>query len=72
MKPRVTYSDFLASRDAWGEAFARVKAIGEGSKLGAWEILWIHEGPPDWVQLKLGRQKRMVRRGDVLLIELTK
>lgn len=72
MKPRVQYSAFLASRDAWGEAFARVKAMGEGSKLGAWTVTWIHEGPPDWVQLKLGREKRMCRRGDPLLIELTK
>ena len=71
MKPRVAYLDFLAGQDSWGQAFARVKELGEGAKLGEWQILWIHT-EPDWVQLKSKLGKRMVRRGDPLLIELTK
>lgn len=68
MKPRVSYSAVFGS--AWDKAFAKVKELGEGKTLGDWRIAWVHEDP-NWVQLTRKREKRMVRRGDSLLIELT-
>ena len=64
-KPKISYGEFR-----WMQAFEKIKALGEGSNVGGWEIFWIHEDP-HWVQLKGKDGKRMVRKGDVLLIELT-
>ena len=69
MKPRVRYEEVFVA--PWDAAFAKVKALGEGAKLGPWTIAWISDDP-QWVQLSQPRQKLMVRRGDSLLVELTK
>lgn len=68
-KPKVSYADV-----AWAAAFARVK---EGQKLSAAGIVytahWKHIDP-DWLQLSFrdGKkcERRMVRQGDRLLLEL--
>jgi hypothetical protein len=73
-KPRIPYGEIL-----WFEAFEKLIALGVGAKLSAngqdYKIEhWNPEHSHAWIQLryKEGGQvkKRMVRRGDVLMIEL--
>jgi hypothetical protein len=69
MKPKLSYSAVFGSE--WDKAFAKVQALGEGAKLGDYVIHWIHTSP-DWVQLRGKDGRRMVRRDDPLLVELTR
>jgi len=68
MKQRIAYTDL-----AWAVAFARIKVENErlpnGVTYDGWKILWIHDDPP-WILLGKKRQRRMVRKGDPLLLEL--
>ena len=73
MKPQISYAEFQQAREQWMSAFEKIKALPEGTTLSKYELAWVHEDP-HWVQLAYRedgkRLKRMVRRGDVLLIEL--
>ena len=66
MKPKVLYRDFIGT---WDEAFTKVKVLKEGERLGCWKVIEVHVDP-DWVWLRKKKEKRMVRRGDQLLVEL--
>jgi hypothetical protein len=69
-KPRVTYGEIR-----WFQAFEKIIALGVGAKVTAnGETFRIVHWNPDheyaWVQLRSMSGLRMVRRGDVLMIEL--
>lgn len=73
MKPRVAYSAHFGA-DRWMQEFERVKAYGQGAKVKAngveYELFWISEDPP-WIQLRDAKgEKRMVRKGDLLMLHL--
>lgn len=70
-KPRITYGELR-----WFQAFEKVIAKGVGARVSAGGVEYrIAHWNPDpelaWVQLRLkDKTTRMVRRGDVLMIEL--
>ena len=69
MKPKIAYADL-----AWAAAFARIE---EGQRFTVngieYRVTWKHEDP-DWVEInyRAGKkqQRRIVRKGDPLLLEL--
>ena len=70
MKPRVSLSTYQ-----WLQAFERVKALPEGTMLGAYELDFVLDDPhPPSVWLKYRADKKLqrkgIRLGDPLLIEL--
>lgn len=65
MKPQIAYADLV-----WMSDFEKVKTLGEGSRIADIEILWIHEDPY-WVQIKKGKEKQMIRKGEPFPKELT-
>jgi hypothetical protein len=72
-KPRIPYGEIR-----WYEAFTKIKALGPHAKVTAhgiqYIVNWVNDDPA-WIQLRYrenGKMKfRMVRRGDVLMLELT-
>ena len=65
-KPHLNYAEFIG---AWDAAFERVKGLREGDELGDWKVIEVHT-EPNWIWLRRKKEKRMVRRGDQLLVEL--
>lgn len=69
-KPRVSYADLQIAGADWMKAFESIRANGvrEG-----FTVEWQSESPhPAWLQVKVGKERKMVRRGDPLIFEMVK